>query len=451
MSTHATLQRPIANARLASRASSSPSSPHGALLQRKCNCGATSSPHGECEDCKKKLQRRTLGGKTATVPTIVHEVLRSPGQPLDALTRSFFEPRFGHDFSRVRIHAGARAHESAGAVNAVAYTVGHDVVFGSGQFTPATKSGQQLLAHELTHVVQQLSLSASGSGEELSIDPSAAGEAEAQRNAAEISRPGFRPGQGIRLGVSRLQSLSLQRGGADRCSGSNTTCASGDICTEPDPGHAGSPASSGSWMLSVHIDTERSDWESALRNQEFGHTYVDFLEGNGQRYTYGFYPAAALPNETRPAVAGCVHHPDTTHAACVDDSLRYTLNANQYQAALSTAQKICRSGHMYEATYTCTTFAGEVAAAAGQSVPAMRSAPITVFNTRIPASDNPNTLLDNVQQERAKDINQRRPFWNNPCMNRCEAEFDRCISASRSGGMECIAARNYCTRVCPKP
>ena len=89
------------------------------------------------------------------VPPIVHEVLRSPGQPLDAATRAFMEPRFGHDFSRVRVHTDTKAAESARAVSALAYTVGRDVVFGAEQYAPGTSVGQRLMAHELTHVVQQ--------------------------------------------------------------------------------------------------------------------------------------------------------------------------------------------------------------------------------------------------------------------------------------------------------
>lgn len=88
-------------------------------------------------------------------PPIVHEVIRSPGRPLDRATRVFMEPRFGHDFSQVRIHADAKAAESARAVNALAYTVGQEVVFAAGQYEPGTRTGQRLLAHELTHVVQQ--------------------------------------------------------------------------------------------------------------------------------------------------------------------------------------------------------------------------------------------------------------------------------------------------------
>lgn len=131
----------------------------GKLLQRKCACGGQASQsEGECDDCKKKktLQRQAAGpAAAATPPPIVHDVLNSSGQPLDSATRNFFEPRFGHDFSRVRVHTDDRAAESARAVNAAAYTVGSDVVFSSGQFEPHSASGKKLLAHELAHTVQQ--------------------------------------------------------------------------------------------------------------------------------------------------------------------------------------------------------------------------------------------------------------------------------------------------------
>jgi Domain of unknown function (DUF4157) len=87
----------------------------------------------KCAPCdeEEKLQKKTAGLQAAAgeAPGIVHEVLHSPGQPLDASTRSYFEPRFGHDFSRVRVHTGASAEQSARDVNAHAYTVGHNIVF----------------------------------------------------------------------------------------------------------------------------------------------------------------------------------------------------------------------------------------------------------------------------------------------------------------------------------
>jgi hypothetical protein len=83
------------------------------------------------------------------------QAMRNGGEPLNAELRDFFEPRFGHDFSKVRIHRDARAAETSKALNARAYTLGSDVAFASGEYKPETSPGRQLLAHELTHVVQQ--------------------------------------------------------------------------------------------------------------------------------------------------------------------------------------------------------------------------------------------------------------------------------------------------------
>lgn len=172
----------------------------GRMLQRKCACGGTVAAGGECAECRnKRLQTKLAvnqpgdrfeheadrmadfliqGGKQAPVlsdgslgvlqrdepntssastraPPIVHEVLGGSGQPLDSSTRAFMEPRFGHDFGNVRVHFDARAAASARSVNALAYTVGHDIVFRDGAFAPADPSGRSLLAHELAHVVQQ--------------------------------------------------------------------------------------------------------------------------------------------------------------------------------------------------------------------------------------------------------------------------------------------------------
>lgn len=130
----------------------------GGVPQRRCACGQHAGG-GECEECRKKQQslRRKEGNRAGPVgvPPIVHEVLRSSGTPLEPATRAFMEPFFGHDFSRVRVHTDARAAESARAVNALAYTVGPSVVFADGQYRPRTAAGRRLLAHELTHVVQQ--------------------------------------------------------------------------------------------------------------------------------------------------------------------------------------------------------------------------------------------------------------------------------------------------------
>jgi hypothetical protein len=129
-----------------------------AILQRKCACGQRTIAGGECVECNKKhfsLQRATRNSETEPqnsggVPPIVYDVLRSPGQPLDSQTRAFFEPRFGHDFSQVRVHADARAAASARAVHALAYTLGNEVVFGAGQYDPTSNPSRHVLAHELS-------------------------------------------------------------------------------------------------------------------------------------------------------------------------------------------------------------------------------------------------------------------------------------------------------------
>jgi hypothetical protein len=122
-------------------------------VQRKCGCGAA------CETCESlKLQRQSAAAGMpygATAPLTVHEVLRSTGAALDENTRSFFEGRFRQDFGGVRIHTDESAAASARQINARAYTVGHDIVFAPGQYAPGTATGTHLLAHELTHVIQQ--------------------------------------------------------------------------------------------------------------------------------------------------------------------------------------------------------------------------------------------------------------------------------------------------------
>jgi outer membrane protein OmpA-like peptidoglycan-associated protein len=93
-------------------------------------------------------------GQTAA-PPIVHDVLRLSGQPLDTATRAFMEPRVVHDFSQVRVHTDARAATSSQAIQARAHTTGHNIVFATNQYSPHTENGKRLLAHELTHVIEQ--------------------------------------------------------------------------------------------------------------------------------------------------------------------------------------------------------------------------------------------------------------------------------------------------------
>jgi hypothetical protein len=113
----------------------------------------------KCADCEEedKLRRNPSGPQAVAgeAPEMIHQTLRAPGRPLDAATRAHFEPRFGHDFSRVRIHSDASAAASVRSVDARAYTFGSDIVFAAGAFLPGTSEGRRLLAHELAHTVQQ--------------------------------------------------------------------------------------------------------------------------------------------------------------------------------------------------------------------------------------------------------------------------------------------------------
>jgi Domain of unknown function (DUF4157) len=130
------------------------------VLRRKCDCGGSG---GACEACRDdeegapaSLQRKASGPSVSgEAPSPVQDVLSASGKPLDQASRKFFEPRFAHDFGKVRVHTGAHADRAARAVSAEAFTVGSDIAFRSGLYAPGTSAGRHLLAHELTHVVQQ--------------------------------------------------------------------------------------------------------------------------------------------------------------------------------------------------------------------------------------------------------------------------------------------------------
>ena len=124
-------------------------------IQRKCPA---------CVEEEKAQRKETPGNSSAAneAPSIVNNVIGSGGKPLAEDTRSFMENRMGYDFSNVKIHTGSVAAKSAQSINALAYTSGSSIVFNEGQYQPETKKGKRLLAHELTHVVQQSGVSQVG-------------------------------------------------------------------------------------------------------------------------------------------------------------------------------------------------------------------------------------------------------------------------------------------------
>lgn len=144
------------------------------VVQRKLSIGASHDPleqeadrvadhvlttpaHPFTSSAPPRIQRFSgqSNGQMDAAPASVDQALASPGRPLDPALQQDMGQRFGHDFSRVRVHSDGAAEQSAREVNATAYTVGHDIVFSAGRFTPATHEGRRLIAHELTHVVQQ--------------------------------------------------------------------------------------------------------------------------------------------------------------------------------------------------------------------------------------------------------------------------------------------------------
>ncbi len=165
-------------------------------LQRKC---------AGCEEEEKKVQKKSAGPAETGIeaPESVRQALRSTGHPLDASARTFMEPRFGRDLSHVRVHTGPQAEESARDVQARAYTVGQDMVFARGQYNPSSSEGRHLLAHELSHTVQQSGGSAGGRASAVRREPAAPEPAAAPAPAAcETGDPVFTPGDTFRFSIN---------------------------------------------------------------------------------------------------------------------------------------------------------------------------------------------------------------------------------------------------------
>ena len=170
------------------------------VLARTCDCGSHTS--GEmCSACAKDQQKKwrvsrfaerieparhaSGSGPFSPVPPIVHGVLRESGRPIPPDLRAFMEPRFGADFSEVRLHTDGSAARSSSAVGAAAYTVGPHIVFGANRYQPETPAGRRLLAHELTHVLQQRADGGEQPPESIS-DPADASEHEAEATADRV-------------------------------------------------------------------------------------------------------------------------------------------------------------------------------------------------------------------------------------------------------------------------
>ncbi|GAX45681.1 hypothetical protein NIES4075_67020 [Tolypothrix sp. NIES-4075] len=226
---------------------------------------------------KNQLQRQRDNGsstnlsqesKPTEVPPVVHEVLSSPGHPLDSNTRSLMEVHLGHDFSQVQIHTDGQAAVSTKAVNALAYTVGQDIVFGADQYEPNTSKGQHLLAHELVHTLQQGTANQKEPSALGVTDPSDRTEQEAETAAN---------------GVTQNQPLPTML--------SKAPTAAPKIARQPAPAPTASaapasPPPANTWEADVNSakaiadPTQRRDALVALVKKSLGTTYQVHVAGN---------------------------------------------------------------------------------------------------------------------------------------------------------------------------
>lgn len=374
-------------------------------LQRSCACGTPSASGGTCAACQEKaagaspqalqkklaigaaddplereadrvadqvmaaparpplmsgeplrIQRFTgqVGGQMEMAPASVGTVLAGSGRPLEPALRQDMEQRFGHDFSRVRVHTGGAAESSSRDLDAHAYTFGHHVVFADARFAPEASAGRHLLAHELTHVVQQ------------------------SQSCGDIRH--------------------VQRGGKKgpttkphSCGG--WTCAPLTDCPNPDGKTAPSSTASTSWSLTVNLDLDVPTASDIITSNDVGHAFVEFNESNGDRYTYGHYPDKSVTPDPifRPEVFGCAAHPDFTHSGCIDMKIKFSLSQAEYTKALDFAKTWCGSAPRYNVlTNNCTTFVEAVARVAGKPLPSSRGK----VGPKGFTADNPNTLFD---------------------------------------------------------
>jgi len=369
------------------------------FLQRKCACGNHTMARDECAECSKKkrfgLQTKLMvnepgdiyereadriadqmmaapahhavngappriqrfAGQTTTAPASVDRVLASSGRPLEPALRQEMGQRFGHDFSRVRVHSDAEAEQSARDVNAHAYTVGHNIVFGAGQFAPGTHDGRRLIAHELTHVVQQ-----SGSH-------------------------GIRIGQGDeRYGRSPI-AIQMQHD-KDLTPADKTRVATRDpvpLLETPAKLH-----------LFVDIDVKELGF-SDLKRGNVGHTWVSleykdpmkvpatihsahkpYLQTGG-KYSdpMGFWPATNEDiyysvNPLKPLVKGWMRHPDREHEGKEKATETWDITEPAVEMVIKYAESK-RSALYSVYDYNCTTFAKEAIEASGKSTPSMSS------------------------------------------------------------------------------
>jgi hypothetical protein len=342
------------------------------------------------------------------IPPIVDEVVSSSGQPLDSSTRGFMESRIGHDFSQVRVHSDDRAAASARAIHANAYTVGSNVVFGPGRFQPSSRQGQHLLAHELTHVVQQragVHLS-NGIGQ-----PGDVYERQADQVADSLSRD--RPSAvfpAADVGGVKGKGTSLQMDPEKK----DATPAGVNAAAKPAPATPDKPAK---LHLFTQIDVKSLGLGDVLKG-DVGHTWVsleypdpkrvpetlpsphkDFLKLGGKYADpMGFWPAinegiGYSANPFSSYVKGWMRHPDRAHEGGENATQTWNITQPAVEKVIQYAESK-RSSKYSVYFYNCTDFAKEAVEAAGMKPPKMSTFGICL----------PNAVYDGIKARQQKGI-----------------------------------------------
>ena len=311
-------------------------------LQRKCEqCEEEEVQRQpmEEEEEEETLQAKETPGQTPnTTPDAQAQIdgLRGGGQPLPSAVRAFFEPRFGHDFSQVKIHTDDQAAASTRAVQALAYTVGRDVVFAPGQYAPDTSWGQRLIAHELTHTIQQ------GNATPLVRAGSDAREPRIDRAAAEP----------LPIQDDLRSPIIARQLDPSMCA---TDCGISD----------GSEAPQSKNTLTIYADKEGAFLLLPMTH-DVGHSWLKLKSKSGEYWTYGFWPQKGFdPSNSFQDVDGCVHHPDTAHRPTAQQT--FELTDTEFAAAMAKAKSICLAKPKYNLFgLQCTDFVKQVLDAAGK-------------------------------------------------------------------------------------
>ncbi|MEZ8143366.1 hypothetical protein A1OK_18735 [Enterovibrio norvegicus FF-454] len=275
-----------------------------------------SSPSGNsCSACQKRGSAtpsslgKALPLSRPSIPSHLQSRVPGAGEPLSVHVRQDMEQRFGYDFSNVRVHNDAKAADSASSLRARAYTLGNNIIFNRGQYQPHSVSGQKVLAHELTHVLQQ-----------------------------------------SKAGRSATQFLS------------EADCA--NECSKKD----GNTTETGKFSITVFADKE-GPFLLLPATHKVGHSWIRLQDDKGNLWTYGFWPKEGFDaDDTRADVDGCVHHPDKTqHNKNNPTRQTFELTAEQFNAAYKFAVKTCNDRPKYNLFgLQCTEFVKQALAAAGQ-------------------------------------------------------------------------------------